>query len=145
MKKSKAVKVNLSSSFLSRACCIKCGSRPKYYFYSRNPIMWYDPYKNRELFDFVKKYMNRMSPEDYVLNDFVSANKIGYYNHPVPYKGYKPKLHRTRGTNPVFDLVEHLTCECGASVWSFAEKSISNKPEIFQRKSRYKHKNKFTF
>lgn len=145
MYKSEIVKVNLSSSFVYRTICLKCGSRPLYYYYTRNPIMWYDPHKNRDIFDFIRKYFKRLSPDNYSLDDFVYSSKIGYYNHPVNYKGYKPKLHRTRGVDPILDLVEHLTCNCGYTVWSFSDKSVRSRPEINNRKCKYKHSNKFVF
>lgn len=145
MSKSESIKVNLSSSFVCRSVCTKCGTKPLYYYFSRNPIMWYDPGKNRNLFDFIRKYIKTIAPDQYSLDDFKTSAKIGYYNHPVNYKGYRPKLHRARGIDPVYDLVEHLACECGLTTWSFAERSVRNRPEIVNRKSKYKHKNKFIY
>lgn len=145
MYKSEIIKVSVSSTFVSRSRCRKCTTTPSIYFYSRNPISWYDPNRAKSVFEFVKKYCKRLCPEDYKFDDFVYSSKIGYYNHPVNYKGYKPKLHRTRGVNPIFDMVEYLTCECGHTIWAFSEKSVSNRPEISQRKAKYKHNNKFFY
>jgi|SRR6185436_268560 len=130
-------KVNLSSSFFIRARCSRCGQKPLYYFYSRNPVLWYDPNKSKNIFDLIKRHYKRFSVDEFIINHIRDAAKIGYYNHSVNYKGYKPKLHRTRGVNPVFDFVEFLTCNCGYSIWSFAEKSIANRKEINNRKARY--------
>lgn len=129
------IKINISSSFIYRTQCIRCGSQPSYYYFSRNPILWYDPNKNKNIFEFVKKYCKRLSPDNFIFDDFRSSSKIGNYNHPVNYKGYKPRLHKSRGVNPVFNVVEHLMCDCGYTIWSFTN---SGRVEIINRKSRHK-------
>ena len=137
MKKIEIVKVNFSSSFLARARCSACGQGPAHYYFSRNPISWYDPINIKKMFEFIKLNFNRLSNEDYRIDDFIFSARTSFFNHSVNYKGYKPRLHRTKGVDPSSDVVEFLICNCGKTAWAFAERSIKNRPEIINRKSRY--------
>jgi hypothetical protein len=138
MHNKKIIAINVSSSFASRAKCKMCSEPPSIYFFSRSSILWHDPNRARGIFDFIKKYCKRMSPEDYKLDNFVHSARTSYFNHAVSYKGYRPKLHRTRGVDPVFGMIEFLACKCGHTLWAFSEYSSRSRAEIFNRKSRYK-------
>lgn len=129
------IKINISNSFIHRARCAKCGNQPKYYYISANPILYNDPNKNKNNFKFIKKYYKRIS-SDHKIDDFRFASKLNYYNHSVNYKSYNPKLHRVKGADAKFNLIESLTCECGYTFWYFTEKSIKNRSEILNRKSK---------
>lgn len=137
MHKKEIITVNVSSSFASRARCKMCGEPPSIYFFSRNSILWYDPHRARGIFDFIKKHCKRLSPEEYKLDDFVHGSRASYFSHTVNYKGYRPKLHRARGVDPVFDMIEYLTCECGNTLWAFSEISTFRRPELLHRKAKY--------
>jgi hypothetical protein len=141
------LKVNASESFLHRAICKKCKGHPTYYAYHRNPILWYDPRRINSSFEYVKKYKQRLSPEEFsfVLDDFRFANELNLYNHPVNYKSYRPKLHRVRGQNPISNITEFLTCKCRQTVWAYSDVNHAYKNEIKHRKSRIYITKKFMY
>jgi hypothetical protein len=47
--------------------------------------------------------------------------------------------------NPRENVTEYVGCNCGATVWSFNDKSAKNRPEITNRKGRYKYPQKFAY
>ena len=137
MRKKQIITVNASTSFASRARCKICGKPPSIYFFSRNSILWYDPNRSKNVFEFIRKHCKRLSSEEYKYVDFPHVSKISYFTHMVNYKGYKPKLHRSRGVDPVFDIIEYLTCDCGSTLWAFSEINTYSRPEICKRKAKY--------
>ncbi len=136
--KQKFLKMNVSESFLHRTFCKKCLGYPIYYFYSRNPILWYDPRRVLSSFDYIKKNNKRLSPEEFTfgLENFRFSNRLNFYNHPVNYKSYRPRLHRVRGQHPVLDITEYLTCECGCTAWAYSDIGSVYRNDIKHKKSR---------
>lgn len=143
--KQKYFQISASESFLVRTVCKKCKGHPLYYFYSRNPILWYDPRRVIAAFEYVKKYNKRLALDDFSfgLDDFRYASKMNLFNHQVNYKGYRPKLHRTRGQNPILDVVEYLTCECGQTAWAYSGMGIMQRHDINHKKAPMFVKKKF--
>ena len=147
---SEKIRVNISTPFLTRSRCKNCASLPTIYYYIKNPTVWYSPIKDRSKFEFIKRHCKRMCGEGLKPTFYLSDTTVAFwrmYNvtHTVNYKGYNPKLHKSRGTNPIFDVVEYLSCNCGASIWAFSDKSAKSKMEIVNRKSRYKFPQKFDY
>jgi hypothetical protein len=145
--KQKFLKMNISESFLHRTICKKCKGNPNYYFYSRNPILWYDPRRVINNLEYIKKNNKRFSPEEYssALDDFRFSTKLNFYNHPVNYKSYRPKLHRVRGQHPILDITEYLTCECGQTAWAFSDVNVDLRNDIKHKKSRIYISKKFMY
>lgn len=139
------VRINLSTPFVVRSRCKKCAKYPSVYYYTRNPVMWFNPNRIRAQFVFIRKFVSRMCNDLYLLEDPKNFHNANYFSFPSSFKGYRPRLHRTKGSSAIFDIVEYLTCECGGSVWAFSDKSIRSRPEIVFRKGRYKYPQKFEF
>jgi hypothetical protein len=148
--KPEIIRVSLSTPFLVRSRCKGCGGHPNIYYWIRNPSISLDPRKGiSEHLEAVIRYMSRYSTR--VISDFYleekpsSFTKINLFNYNFGPKSFNPRAHKNRGTNMTFEVVEYLTCECGKSAWAFTDKIIKNKPEIFNRKSRFTFPNKFDF
>lgn len=143
--KPEIIRIRLSTPFITRTRCKFCQGPPTIYYYVRNATLWFNPRKITEEFEWVKKHFQRLG-----LDYFMSADPKDYhgtspYRHSPIYKGYRPKLHRTRGALPTFDIVEFVTCDCQQSTWAYSEKAVEKRPEIMQRKARFRFPNKFEY
>lgn len=136
MPNSELISVRLSTPFLARTKCVYCGGPPTTYYYARNTTLWNNPRRVTDQLSFVKKFVKRMSSDHYYIGDPKHFKSAAYFSHSVNYKGYRPRLHRTIGSNPVFDATEYLACDCGQARWAFSEKAILGRSEILLRKSR---------
>lgn len=140
---SEDIRINYSTPFTLRARCKFCGSGPTHYYYTRSDTLWFNPNRIKEHFDLMKKYCKRMCSNYYLIDDPKYFNSLIGFSFFVSFNKYRPKLHSGRGTHPVFDLVEHLRCECTRTDWAFYDKSTITRPEIFNRKSRFKFPEKY--
>jgi hypothetical protein len=138
------IKVRLSTSFLIRSKCIYCKSGPSVYFYIQNPILWFNHRKVLERIEFLKRNVKRFGGSHFLKFDPKYFIYNSHFNQSINFKGYNPKLHRTRG-NYAISITEYLQCNCGRMSWAFSEKSIQNRDDILSRKSRFKFPNKFDF
>lgn len=139
------IRINLSTPFLTRSRCKSCAGFPTIFFYIKNPTLWYSPRRRTDLFVKLTKHIKRMCNNYHIFFDPKYYSGVSNFGHTPNYKGYKPNLHRTRGTSPVQNIVEFLMCNCGATSWAFTDKAAQNHPEITCRKARYKFPNKFEF
>jgi hypothetical protein len=98
-----------------------------------------------EIFDVIKPYIKRLSSDHYLWDDPKFFASTTTFEFPATYNKYRPKLHRTRGAKPTFDVVEFLTCDCARTNWAFSEKAVENRREINQRKARYRFPHKFEY
>ena len=147
--KSEIVKINLSETFMVRSRCKLCGDFPSIYYYVKNPLLWSDPHKVKEIFSFIKKYVHRMCSDFYLMENPSNFYYVGYFGFKVSFKGYNPKLHHTRTPWSYYkqetEITEFLTCECGRTAWAFSDKTVKFRPEIIFKRARYKYPNKFVF
>ena len=147
--KSEIVKVNLSETFMVRSRCNSCGELPSMYYYFKNPLLFDDPNEVKLLFTFIRKYISRMCDDFYLIESPSSFHHMSFFGFRAAFKGYNPKLHRTR--TPWFnykqelEITEFLTCECGKTSWAFSDKTVKSRPEIVLKKARYKYPKKFEF
>jgi hypothetical protein len=137
------VRVKLSTPFLVRTKCKACGGSPKIYYYTRNATLWYDARRVVTRFDSLKHLIKRAVGDHYYWDDPKYFTKLSTFTHGISYTSYRPRLHRTRGSNPIFDTVEYLSCECGATRWAFSERASAHRPEITNRKARGRFPHKF--
>jgi hypothetical protein len=127
--------VNLSNNFLIRSVCKYCGSFALFYS-SFFPAQYYkDPNSYIKKFDWIRKN-DKITNNDYVGDDPSQFNRISSLSYSLPYRKYNPKIHRVKGLSKITDQLECLFCECGKTYWIFCSKSIINRPEILNRKSR---------
>ncbi len=78
-----------------------------------------------------------LDPKHYTSASLMSHNMI--------HAKYRPRLHRTRGSSAIFDVVDIITCDCMKTTWAFSDKAITNRPEIYCRKARHRFPTKFEF
>ena len=129
------IKIRLSTTFVARCKCKYCGGSPSFYWYTRNPTMWFSPRKEIEHFDFYRKFIKKFNSDFYLNEEPRYFNRMSLFKY-VGREGYRPRLHRTRGTNPVFDKVEYLSCDCGSATWAFNQKAGDTRPERSNRRAR---------
>ncbi len=140
MKQSK-LGVNISSTFMAKSRCKKCGSPPQYnrYFYFQTSNFFKSPRKQSSLINFLKKHFKRMC-EDYYLSNYPSRyNSVSPFSHSASYKGFVPKLHKNKGVSATENYTEIITCYCGRTTWAFYQKSAENRPEIINKKGRFNY------
>jgi hypothetical protein len=138
--KQEPVRIRLSTPFVGRKCK-HCGEGPTWYWYTRNPTMWVNPRKEMDQFDVYKRFA-KFNLDFYLEEEpkyFTRTSAFTYDHH----HSYRPRLHRTRGTNPVFDRVEYLSCNCGKTSWAFNQRSGNMKPERKHRRARHNFPNEF--
>lgn len=143
--KSETIRINLSTPFIVRSRCKFCGEFPSVYYLVRNSVMWHNPRKIQEQSSLYNSIVERLCANYYLKEDPKSFTSTNYFAYWVPYKNYRPRLHRTRGSNPVLDTIEFFTCDCGRTTWALSEKAVKNRPEISNRKARRKYPNKFEY
>lgn len=137
------VRINLSESFLVRSKCLYCDSIPDFYYLIDGKAMWFSPRKiNNSL---LSKIAKRLCSDHYLDNPPKWYHNMTDFKFSLSYTTYRPRLHRTRGSLPVQDCVEYLTCNCGKTVWAFSNKAIRYRPELVQRRSRHVHAPKFIY
>jgi hypothetical protein len=147
--KSETIKVSLSETFMVRSRCKHCGELPSVYFYFKNPILFEDVNEVKHVFNFIRKYINRMCEDFYLMENPSNFIHMSFFGFKLNFKGFNPKLHKTR--TPWFnykqelEITEFLGCECGKTSWAFSDKTTRRRPEIVLRKSRYKYPKKFDF
>lgn len=147
--KSEIVGVNLSETFMVRSRCKSCGELPSMYYYFKNPIFFEDVHEIRYMFDFLKKYINRMCADFYLIESPTDFVHMSNFCFRLQTKGYNPKIHKTHSFlhnyKSICEITEFLTCECGKTSWAFSDKTAKFRPEIILKKSRYKYPKKFDF
>jgi hypothetical protein len=147
MSKQEVIRINISSTFLAKARCKECGKGPDYYYASMQPFKW-EKVKYFILYSkFSQKWVKRMASDWYQAFQPRYFRKLGDFSFALEGKSYDPILHRVKGANirDKDNIVEYVGCSCGATVWSFNDKSTNKRPEITNRKGRYKYPQKFVY
>jgi hypothetical protein len=133
------IRVNISSSFLPRARCKKCGKGPSFYYFRRKSALLKSPLREA-----TKRWLKRMTADWYLTESPKDFDHIEDFSFRLFDKSYRPVMHKTRGFSTGKDhIVEALSCDCGHAVWLFNHKSVKNRPEIRNRKGRYGYPQKF--
>lgn len=147
--KSEIVRVNLSETFMVRSRCKLCGKLPSMYYYFKNPILFDDVNEVKYLFGFIRKYISRMCDDFYLIESPSSFIHMSFFGFKLNFKGYNPKLHKTRTPwiryKQDLEITEFLTCECGKTSWAFSDKTVKLRPEIILKRARYKYPKRFDF
>jgi hypothetical protein len=144
MYKPEIIRINISSTFLSRARCKNCGKNPSFYYYVRKPFLWKDISEQISTSKLFREWIERMSADWYLDSAPKYFHDIKEFSFSLDDKHYVPTLHRMRGVDST-NIVELVVCECGASTWAFADKSNRKRPEITNRKGRYKYPQRFKY
>jgi hypothetical protein len=145
--KQEVVRINISSTFLPRAICKECGKGPDYYYASMQPFKWKEIKHFLIYSKFAKKWVKRMVSNWYQEFQPRYFHNLGDLSFAIEAKSYSPALHKSHGIEAMDrdNVVEYVGCECGATVWAFNDKSVKKRPEITNRKGRYKYPQKFVY
>lgn len=139
------IRVRLSSSFMIRTKCKHCQTGPTDYYIERAGIPWKEHNSVRNTFNIIKRFWNRLASDYYLGEQPSSFNNLSMFNHTPSYKGFRPRAHRNRGVHAKLECIERVCCACGLTNWAFYEKGATNRPEISQRKARYRYPQKFVY
>ena len=141
------IRVNISSSFISRARCAKCGKHPDYYYYVRKPYLWKTIGLHIASSKWFRKWISRMTADWYLDGAPKNFPDIKEFSFTLEDKHYLPTLYRVRGTPARDDqnVVEMAGCSCGGTLWAFNNKSVKDRQEITNRKGRYSYPQKFEY
>ncbi len=139
------VRVNLSSTFVVKNKCPYCNKSANEYFWVNLPPYYYDPKSSQELFNWIKNYIKRIIPSvswyaKAQPRHFKSLKDFSVYWSE---KSYKAALHRNLNIELTDHVIEFLSCPCGRTLWAFNQKDAEERPEINNRKARYKYPQKF--
>lgn len=141
--KPQAVRVGMSSTFPIRSKCRFCMKGPTHYFCQRLPPRWFSPKRIQEMANHAYKHINRMCQDFYFIETPKEFTGTMAFNWQHAGKSYDPSLHTKRGAVFFDNVLEYLSCNCGRTCWSFAQKIAILRDEIVRRKARYKYPQKF--
>lgn len=122
MNKREIIRINVSSSFVARARCKKCGSGPEYYYNGFKDISYRDHNRQKQ----------RHMP-------FKRITKFSYH----PLSVYRPLMHNHRAISSVHDnweYYEEVLCRCQKTKWSLKQKLLHNRRDITDKKGRMFYK-----
>jgi len=125
--------INLSHSFGAKNRCRKCGKHPTKYYNANLPAFARNPRDKTNVVNWLSKNTKRLMLDFYLRDDPSKFKSVSTFSHPVDYKGYNPRLHRT--TSASTNMREYMVCECGMSVWVFSD-MYTIAPEKVHRRSR---------
>lgn len=144
--RAQVIKINISETFMARARCKDCGKFPDYYYAVMKPFVWKEVKYFMIFSEYTKHWFAKNSGwfKDYSPKYFT---KMGDFSKRMTDKSYNPIAHRTRGAdiNDLFNSTEFVGCSCGSTVWAFNNVSVQKRPEITNRKGRYKYPQKFSY
>lgn len=145
MKPNKLWGVKISSTFVHRARCPKCGGRPAYsvynYFCVRNLTGWVSLKQNTDILKWIKTYNRRLCDDYYLFGKPSYTKSVNEFSHAVNYKGSKTRLHRNKGITPGNDFIDFISCSCGKSIWAYYTRSSQSRAEVENRTGKYYYKN----
>lgn len=141
---SDVIHVNVSSTFVIRAKCRHCHGGPKYYWNVRTKTFHGSINIMRSRFASAMKNNDRICSDFYMGYQPRVYHGINSFSFQIDFNKYPARLHKNKGV-PSYERTEMLECECGKTLWAFNEKSAKNRPEISQRKSRYKYPQGFQY
>lgn len=148
MYKPEVIRINISSSFMARARCKECGKGPDYYYNMSKPYQWQNVRGSLIYSEVTKRWIKSMLTSNWYFKfEPRHFRKLGDFIFTLEGKSYLPTFHRTRGSDSSNsdNVVEFVGCECGATIWAFNEKSTKDRPEITNRKGRYKYPQRFVY
>lgn len=137
------VRINLSQPLIALGKCRFCGKPPSIYYFTGIPVRWKDPTAIKKIFANYQKRLKRFCYSYYLESVPKTFSGTGFLTYSPYFKTYNPALHRNKIPFNDEEYQEYLTCPCGASNWSFNEKSNALRRDITQRKARYKYPKKF--
>lgn len=139
------IKIKLSSTFVCKANCKYCGNKPQYYSYVRDKFLFKDQGYTKSIYLDVVKSIQRLSSDWIYYGDPGIYTRMSDLTFKPNQTKYNPRTHSSHKNNPMYSILEFLSCECGKTSWCFNQKASVKKMEISNRKSKNFHKNTFTY
>jgi hypothetical protein len=144
--KSELIRINISSTFMVRCRCIKCGSVPAYYYLSHKPYLFVDVRQMVQTSNWLRQWVKRMSEDWYLDEQPRLFNNISEFSFSVDDKSYLPTHHHVKGlAQDKSNVIEFVGCRCTYTVWAFNQKSVKNRSEITNRKGKYAYHKRFEY
>ncbi len=137
--------VSLSSTFVMRARCRYCKSKPMYYFWSKTRTLYISFDKPRKMFENIIKLHKDLYSNYYLVADPSNFNKMSDFSYVHPFMKHSVRLHKNKGMQAARDYSEYVSCSCGRTIWAFYENFANTRPDIIHRKSVYKYPQKFEY
>lgn len=125
--------IKYSNTFTKRTICKWCHCAPQEYSLIRNPLIYKNYKFTLNQFSYIRENVVRMASDIYLDFDPKDFKNTAEYKFPVSFKGYNPRLHRTRGSTSRTNVTEILSCPCGRSEWAFNYKSTVERKDIIMR------------
>lgn len=133
MSKNKDPDLKYSTTFKQRCVCKWCNGGPTEYYFTRNPQVYKNHRFTLDQFKYIQTNVKRLCEDYYLGGDPAKTTNLSDFKFSSSFKGFNPKVHRTRGYNPRSNVTEILTCECGRTSWAFNYKSTEDRKEITMR------------
>lgn len=129
--------INLSSSFLYRARCKKCGKTVETAFSTRSRLSLISNNIDNKYF---RWYSCNKTIIDYLRHESFYFLSFRYFVNTdtccfIPCKSFSSSFVRKLGIQDI-EYIDIATCSCGNTRWIFYYFSAQNKPEIINRKCR---------
>jgi hypothetical protein len=135
--KPKTIGISLSSSFMARARCKKCGGAPTIYYAMFKPHVWADISDYKKFRSRNRRWVYRMCSSWYKSYPPKEFHDVSEFTFRLEHKNYNPVLHRTRGSvGGLSNTIECLSCICGQTSWAFNQDSVKHRLEIINRKAK---------
>lgn len=138
-----SIRINYSSSFIARTKCIKCGLPPDEYYWVNHSLYYDTPQDASALFTWFKKYITNVVGYWYEKSQPRHFHNMKTFTVRWPEQSYKPTLHQHRNVKDDDNITEYLVCPCGKTAWAFNSMVAEHRPEIKNRKARYRYPQKF--
>lgn|SRR5574337_124572 len=145
--KPESIRLNMSSSFMVRTLCKNCRKGPDYYYRALKPFTWPNVRGFLIFSQITRGWIQKLVSNWYLKYKPRYFWKLDDFSFKLEDKAYLALYHRARGISgsDKNNVIEFLGCQCGATVWAFNEKSTKDRPEITNRKSRYKYPQSFSY
>lgn len=136
--------IKLSTTFIARAKCKYCNDFSSFSYRIRNPPLHRSVGVAIKKFEYIRDSVKRMCDDYYMEFSPKVFTSAATFSHDVNYKGYNPKLHRTKFFKKDLNFTEYVYCKCGMTSWAFNYKSTEKQLQSKKRSNRVYPK-KFTY
>lgn len=135
--------VNISHSFVAKNRCRSCGKHPTQYYCATMPGYFSNPRVQFDVLNWTKNMRYLLMLDFYLLARPKDCTAAGIFGVRPTHQKFKPRLHMTKDTRHHI-MVDYVICECGKSVWTFADANVVT-PEKINRSGRYQYPQKFRY
>lgn len=135
------IKVNLSSTFVHRSRCSKCGGLPCVYYYSKLPYYHKSANSSNQISLILRSKYSKIVADYYLLDNPSEFNNLSAFK-TSSHTSYKPRYHISK--NPELYngsmKVDYISCKCRKTVWGFKQMTETIESQAKKSKSTYPKK-----